>query len=242
MTVAHWEDENMSEYARTSPQHPKLDELIAVLAQLRAPGGCAWDADQTHESLVRYLTEETHELIDAIETGTREDLIEELGDVLYQVIFHSDLAAHTPEESFTIEDVAAHMTAKMIARHPHVFGDAAAKEALNIQSADDVVAVWDDLKATEKPHRSSVLDGIPQGMPALALADKLVGRAEKVGVAIPDAAPFSAEPEPSTEAELGAQLLSLVAGARATGLDPERALRTTLRDLQDHIRNVESPA
>ena len=216
--------------------NPKLDELVEVLAQLRAPGGCAWDADQTHESLVRYLTEETHELIDAIETGTRDDLIEELGDVLYQVIFHSDIAAHTPEENFTLEDVAAHMTAKMIARHPHVFGDAEAKAAMGIRTADDVVAVWDDLKATEKPHRTSVLDGIPQGMPALALADKLVGRAEKVGVQIAE----SAAPAAATEADLGAQLLAIVAAARTAGLDPERALRSTLRELQGDIRGAES--
>lgn len=239
-----WEDGDMT--APSRPPHPKLDELIAVLAQLRAPGGCAWDADQTHESLVRYLTEETHELIEAIESGTREDLIEELGDVLYQVIFHSDIAAHTPGEDFTIEDVAAHMTAKMIARHPHVFGDAAAKAAMNIQSADDVVAVWDDLKATEKPHRSSVLDGIPQGMPALALADKLVGRAEKAGVPIdqgshaaPDAAGTPATSSFTSEADFGTHLLGLVAAARAAGLDPERALRTTLRDLQSDIRDAE---
>ncbi|MBN9152194.1 MAG: MazG family protein [Micrococcales bacterium] len=222
----------------SSPPHPKLDELIAVLAQLRAPGGCAWDADQTHESLVRYLVEECYELIDAIESGDRDAMIEELGDVLYQVIFHSDLAANTPGEDFTIEDVAAHMTAKMIARHPHVFGDAAAKEAMNIQSAEDVVAVWDDLKASEKPHRSSVLDGIPQGMPALALADKLVGRAEKVGVPVPDAVEPAAA-NLATEPELGAQLLGLVVAARAAGLDPERALRTTLRDLQGDIREAE---
>ncbi|MBB5633750.1 XTP/dITP diphosphohydrolase [Cryobacterium mesophilum] len=219
--------------------HPKLDELIAVLAQLRAPGGCAWDADQTHESLVRYLVEETYELIDAIETGDRDAMLEELGDVLYQVVFHADLAAHTPGEDFTIEDVAAHMTAKMVGRHPHVFGDAAAREAMNIQSADDVVAVWDELKAHDKPDRSSVLDGIPQGMPALALADKLAGRAEKVGVAIavPDAVAASA-----TEAELGAQLLGIASTARAAGLDPERALRTALRGLQEEIRAAEAAA
>jgi len=218
--------------------HPKLDELITVLARLRAPGGCAWDADQTHESLVRYLTEETHELIEAIETGTREDLIEELGDVLYQVIFHSDIAAHTPEENFTLEDVAAHMTAKMIGRHPHVFGDDAEKASMNIQSADDVMAYWDDLKATEKPHRSSVLDGIPQGMPALALADKLVGRAEKVDVAI--GKHTDAVPAAETEDALGVQLLGIVASAREAGLDPERALRATLRDLQASIRDKEA--
>ncbi|GAA3739642.1 hypothetical protein GCM10022239_14110 [Leifsonia bigeumensis] len=217
--------------------HPKLDELIAVLAQLRAPGGCAWDADQTHESLVRYLVEECYELVDAIETGDRDAMLEELGDVLYQVVFHADLAAHTPGEDFTIEDVAAHMTAKMVGRHPHVFGDAAAREAMNIQSADDVVAVWDELKAHDKPDRSSVLDGVPQGMPALALADKLAGRAEKVGVAIavPDAVAESA-----TEAELGAHLLAIASTARAAGLDPERALRTALRTLQEEIRAAEA--
>jgi XTP/dITP diphosphohydrolase len=223
--------------------HPKLDELIAVLARLRAPGGCAWDAAQTHESLVRYLVEETYELIDAIESGDRDALLEELGDVLYQVVFHADLAAHTPGEGFDLEDVAAHMTAKMIGRHPHVFGDEAAKAAMGIRSAEDVVAVWDELKAHDKPHRSSVLDGIPQGMPALALADKLVGRAEKVGVPItvPDAVPDAA-PTPSTEAELGAQLLAIAATARAAGLDPERALRTALRSLQDDIREAEASA
>ena len=165
----------------TAAPHPKLDELIAILAQLRAPGGCAWDRDQTHASLVQYLVEETYELVEAIESGSREDLIEELGDVLYQVIFHSDIAAHTPGEEFTIEDVAAHMSQKMVGRHPHVFGDAVA------DTADDVMAIWDDLKATEKPQRTSVLDGIPQAMPALALADKLLGRAQKVGVEVPDA-------------------------------------------------------
>ncbi len=207
--------------------HPRLDELIAVLEYLRAPGGCAWDGEQTHASLVQYLVEETYELVDAIENGTRDDLIEELGDVLYQVIFHSDLAAHTPGEEFTIEDVAANMTAKMVGRHPHVFGEATAA------SPAEVVALWDVRKAVEKPHRTSVLDGIPQGMPALALADKLVGRAQKVGI----------QPERSgaalTEDELGAQLLAIVAGARANGLDSERALRTALRGLQDEIRAEE---
>src|ERR1700722_8009176 len=103
--------------------HPQLDELIAVLELLRAPGGCAWDREQTHESLVRYLIEETYELVDAIESGDRDELIEELGDVLYQVIFHSDIAVNTPGEDFSLEDVAAHMTAKMVGRHPHVAGD-----------------------------------------------------------------------------------------------------------------------
>jgi XTP/dITP diphosphohydrolase len=207
--------------------HPKLDELIAVLEYLRAPGGCAWDGEQTHESLVQYLVEESYELVDAIENGTRADLIEELGDVLYQVIFHSDLAAHTPGEEFTLEDVAANMTAKMVGRHPHVFGDATAA------TANEVVDLWEVQKSIEKSHRTSVLDGIPLGMPSLALADKLLGRAEKVGITQTDSL------STPNEEELGALLLSIVTGARAAGLDAERALRTTLRSLRQQIRDHE---
>jgi XTP/dITP diphosphohydrolase len=213
-----------------APQHPKLDELIAVLARLRAPGGCAWDAEQTHESLVTHLVEETYELVDAIEAGSRDDLLEELGDVLYQVIFHSDIASATPAEAFDIEDVAAHMTAKMISRHPHVFGDATAA------TAAEVTGLWEDVKAVEKSHRTSVLDGIPQGMPSLALADKVLGRAEKLGVIEPGSA--TAIPS-ADEDELGGLLLAIVSSARASGLDAERALRTTLRVLQDEVRAAE---
>ncbi|RZU65925.1 XTP/dITP diphosphohydrolase [Microterricola gilva] len=207
-----------------------LDELIATVAKLRGPGGCPWDAEQTHASLVQYLVEETHELVDAIEAGSREELIEELGDVLYQVILHSDIAAATDGEDFTVQDVAAALNAKLIGRHPHVFGDRVA------ETSADVVAFWDDLKAAEKPERSSVLDGIPQGMPSLALADKLLGRAQKIGL-IEDAdggIPFSSEDE------LGPMLLAIVAGAKARGLDAERALRSTLRAFQDEIREAET--
>ncbi|HRN30208.1 MAG TPA: MazG family protein [Terrimesophilobacter sp.] len=216
--------------ANTAP-HPRLDELIGVLERLRAPGGCAWDREQTHESLVRYLIEETHELVDAIESGSRDDLIEELGDVLYQVIFHADIAKHTPGESFTIEDVAARMTAKMVGRHPHVFADAVA------DTPDAVMANWETLKAEEKPHRSSTLDGVPERMPSLLLADKLVGKAAALGVetaTVPDAS------VPVTEHELGGLLLTLVTSARAQGLDAERALRSRLRQLQADIRAAET--
>ncbi|MEA9987004.1 MazG family protein [Subtercola sp. RTI3] len=209
----------------------KLDELITVTARLRAPGGCPWDAEQTHSSLVRYLIEESHELVDAIESGSREDLLEELGDVLYQVIFHADLAAHTAGESFDIQDVAAHMTAKMVGRHPHVFGDATA------ESAADVVGMWDDLKAVEKPGRTSVLDGIPLGMPSLLLADKLLGKAQKVGVldaAAPPAIAFASEDE------LGPLLLAIALSAKTQGFDAERALRNALRDLSGEIREAEA--
>ena len=227
----------MADQQAQQAQYPKLEELIAVLHRLRAPGGCAWDAEQTHESLVQYLVEETYELVDAIETGDREGLIEELGDVLYQVIFHSDIASHTPGEDFSIEEVAAAMTAKMIGRHPHVFGDDAAKAAMNVRTGDDVVAVWDELKRADKPGRTSVLDGIPQSMPALALADKLLGRAHTAGVLEKDAA--AAIPV-QNETELGALLLAIVSSAKANGLDAERALRTSLRGLQDEIRQSEA--
>ena len=208
----------------TTP-HPELDELIAVLEKLRAPGGCVWDREQTHASLVQYLVEETFELVDAIEAGDREELIEELGDVLYQVIFHADIAAEAGE--FTLEDVAAHMTAKMVGRHPHVFGDAIAS------TPDEVVATWEKVKAVEKAHRTSVLEGIPQGMPSLALADKTLGRAAKVGV-VREAAVI-----PATEQELGAELLAMVVAAKAAGLDAERALRGALRTLQEDVQKAE---
>lgn len=208
-------------------QHPRLEELIAVMHQLRAPGGCAWDRDQTHGSLVQYLVEESFELVDAIEAGDDAEMIEELGDVLYQVLFHSDIAAE--EGRFTLEDVAHHMTEKMVGRHPHVFGDVVA------ETPDAVVVNWEAIKAVEKSSRTSVLDGIPQGMPSLALADKILGRAAKVAVVV-DAAPV-----PTTEEQLGQQLLALVQGARTSGLDAERSLRSALRGLQSDIRAAEQP-
>lgn len=199
-------------------QHPRLEELIATLELLRAPGGCAWDREQTHTSLVRYLIEETYELVDAIEAGSDAELIEELGDVLYQVVFHSDIAAEAGR--FTLEDVAAHMNAKMIGRHPHVFGDVVA------ETPEAVMEFWDDLKRAEKPSRTSTLDGVPAGMPSLLLADKLLGK----GV------PVSPVGSWESEESLGAFLLATVAAARAQGFDAERALRGALRSLQVEIR------
>lgn len=208
-----------------------LDELVAVMAQLRAPGGCPWDAEQTHESLIRYLLEETYELIDAIEAGDRDEMMEELGDVLYQVLFHADIASTTAGEDFDIHDVAAHMTAKMVGRHPHVFGE------MRAETAEEVMSFWDDLKKAEKPGRESTLDGVPQAMPALLLADKLLGKADKLAVVDLDGpAPLQF----SSEDELGAILLALVASAKNQGMDAERALRTQLRGLQAEIREAEA--
>lgn len=215
----------------------KLDDLIAVAHKLRAPGGCPWDAEQTHESLTKYLLEEAYELIEALESGNREEILEELGDVLYQVIFHSDLAATgSLGEPFDLEDVAELSAKKMIGRHPHVFGNEEELEKYAATTGEDVMQNWEDHKKREKPERSSVLDGIPQGMPALALADKVMGKAEKIGLLDPDASgPFTV----TSEAELGAILLAMVSSARSAGIDPERALRGAVRELQVEIREVE---
>lgn len=215
----------------------KLESLIRTAHQLRAPGGCAWDAEQTHESLIQYLLEETFELIEAIESGSRDEVLEELGDVLYQVIFHSDLASTgTLGEPFDIEDVAEFMEQKMRSRHPHVFGSEEEQEKFAAQTGDQVMANWDQHKKREKPLRTSITDGIPGDMPALARANKLIGKAEKSGILSPLSQP--AIPM-SNEAELGQLLLAIVSSARSLKLDPERALRSAVRQLEQEIREQE---
>ena len=214
-----------------------LDDLLATAHQLRAPGGCPWDAEQTHASLVQYLVEECYELVDAIESGSREEILEELGDVLYQVVFHSDLAASgSLGEPFDIQDVAAKMRDKMVSRHPHVFGDAEELTKFAAQTGDEVMLNWDNHKKREKPERSSVLDGIASGMPALALANKVLGKAEKIGLL---EAGVGGPIQVADESELGGLLLAIVTSARAKGLDAERALRFAVRDLMDDIRKAE---
>lgn len=214
-----------------------LEDLIATAHKLRAPGGCPWDAEQTHASLVQYLIEECYELVDAIEGGKREEILEELGDVLYQVVFHSDLASSgSLGEPFDIQDVAAKMREKMVSRHPHVFGDADELAKFAASTGDEVMQNWDDHKKREKPERESVLDGIAGGMPALALANKVLGKAEKIGLLEAGVAgPLQVEDED----QLGGLLLAIVTSARANGLDSERALRVAVRDLMDDIRKAE---
>ena len=215
----------------------KLKSLIETAHLLRTPGGCAWDAEQDHRSLVQYLLEETHELIDALENGTRDEVLEELGDVLYQVIFHSDLASEgSLGEPFDIEDVAEFMEQKMRSRHPHVFGSEEELKKFAAETGEDVMANWENHKKKEKPGRTSVLDGIPQTMPSLALSSKVLGKAEKAGI-------LEGLDEPivpmESEADLGKLLLAIVASARSVGLDPERALREATRELQAEIRSQE---
>nr|WP_286279237.1 MazG family protein [Naasia aerilata] len=197
------------------------------MRRLRAE--CAWDREQTHRSLVPYLLEESAELVDAIEADDVEGLREELGDVLYQVVFHADIAA--AEEGFDLDDVAAATAEKMRRRHPHVFGDSTAA------TPEEIEQQWREVKAQEKSSRTSILDGIPTGLSALARADKVLGRAQHAGVVAADAVP----PAPfETEDELGPLLLALVLAARGRGLDAERALRTTLRGLEAEIRAGET--
>lgn len=200
----------------TDPRHPELDALIEVMATLRGPDGCAWDREQTHQSLLKYLIEESHEFIDAVESGDRDHMREELGDVLYQVLFHADLAAAHPDRPFTIDDVARVAREKMVGRHPHVFGDVTA------DTSAEVVANWEKWKAAEKPDRESPFDGLPKGLPALALADKVIGKLSSK--------PHATDLPPDVTAEdLGEILFGLVAAAKERGLDAESALRSAVR-------------
>ncbi len=206
------------------------DPLRAAADTMRAVRErCVWSQRITHRDLVPYLIEESHEVIDAVEAGTRGDLREELGDLLWQVLFHAAIAAQDPDDPFDIDDVAATLTEKMVRRHPHVFGDAVAT------TPEEVLVHWNAAKAAEKRSRASVLDGIPRGMPALALAQKMVGRARGAGV--PDASGSTAV---TSEAELGDALLALAAVAGANGWDAERALRERLRVLEHDVREAES--
>ena len=186
-----------------------LLELLEVMRQLRVE--CAWKAGQTHRSLARYLLEETHETLEAIDTGDAEHLREELGDLLLQVYFHAVIAEETGE--FTLDDVAADITAKMYRRNPHVFGTGEGG------TPEEINEVWESIKRAEK-QRTSVTDGLPPGLPALLYADKVIDRLEREGRAVTPAG-----------GDLGDRLLALVAEARELGVDPEQELRDAVRRL-----------
>jgi len=230
-----------------------LLELMAVMARLRRE--CPWDAQQTHESLAPHLLEESYEAIDALESGDPDAVREELGDVLLQVYFHAEVASErTDGTGYTVDDVAEGIAAKLIRRHPHVFSD------VSVSGADEVKLNWDAIKAAERQAKSgapgSVLDGVPFGQPALALAAQLQRRAERAGVpaglAVFDAPgeTAGAEGEAGTDgadgaaapSELGAELFALVARARAAGLDPELELRAAARAYRDRVLAWEKQA
>ena len=196
------------------PPGGRLLDAVAAMDALRSPGGCPWDAKQTHESLTKYLLEEAHETVEAIETGPTEHLIEELGDVLLQVLFHSRIGEEA-ENPWDIDDVAAGLVAKLVRRHPHVFADGSA------QTPEEVEAAWEQIKAAEKPERGAddLLAGIPVSLSSLLIAQKVLDRAARRGV---DVTPGD---------DLGGALLALVARARAAGVSADAALRDALRSL-----------
>ncbi|MCW2494839.1 MazG family protein [Jatrophihabitans sp.] len=195
----------------------ELERAVEVMDQLRSPGGCPWDAEQTHRSLARYLLEETYEVLEAIETDDLALLREELGDLLLQVLFHARLAEEAAEP-FTIEDVAADLSAKLIRRHPHVFADAAVTDTASLNET------WERQKVLEK-GRTSAVDGVPLAQPSLALAAKLVSRARRAELPV----------ELTAEDEFGARLLALVGEAVTAGVDPEGALRRATLGYRDAI-------
>jgi XTP/dITP diphosphohydrolase len=206
----------------------QLLRLVEVMDRLRSPGGCPWDAEQTHQSLIKYLLEESYEFIDAIETNDRAGMREELGDVLLQVYFHSRIAQDHPTDPFTIDDVAGAIADKLISRHPHVF------ENLEVSGTDEIIENWEAIKAREK-GRTSPVDGIAMSQPALPLVAKILYRAEKFGVEVDvDDYPTTVK---ATEESVGAALASVIAWAQENGIDPENALRAKAREM---IRAIES--
>jgi XTP/dITP diphosphohydrolase len=202
--------------------HPQLARLIEVMATLRQQ--CPWDAEQTHESLVQYLIEETAETIEAVETGDEDHLREELGDLLLQVIFHAEIAAER-DDGFTIDDIAAGIADKLIARHPYVFA--------TDETPADLHFSWEQRKAAEK-GRTSVLEGIPDQLSSLARASKIVSRVRSRRVAV------DLSSEPIDKDDLGAQVLALVARGQASGIDPDQAVRAALRGLEARVRVSEA--
>jgi XTP/dITP diphosphohydrolase len=219
-------------YGSWDPPGARLLDVVAVMDRLRSPGGCPWDAEQTHESLAHYLLEEAYEAYDEMVRGDLAALREELGDVLLQVAFHARLAEELPEEErWSIDEVAGDLVEKLVRRHPHVFADVA------VDGAEHVAANWEEIKKTEKARQSS-MDGVALSQPALALAAKLLSRAGRAGAAapLPDA---PADPT-RDEAALGTALIRLVAAAGEAGLDAEGALRQAALAYADTVRAIES--
>ena len=200
------------------PPGARLLDVVAVMDRLRSPGGCPWDAEQTHASLKPYLLEEAYEAYEALEEGDPVALREELGDVLLQVAFHARLAQEAAEP-WSIDDVAGDLVDKLVRRHPHVFAGA---------DADDLEGSWEALKAAEK-GRSSVTEGVPLSQPALSLAAKLQKRAGRLGAPVP----------PGGDS-LGGVLWDAVVHCRAAGLDPEVELRAVARGFRDRLAAAEA--
>lgn len=220
----------------TDPAGSRFIDLVALMDRLRSPGGCPWDAKQTHASLVEYLIEEAYEAVEAIEVQDRVGLREELGDLLLQVVFHARIAQEEVDDPWDIDEVAQGIIDKLIRRHPHVFADA--------QSGSDaeLEATWHALKAKEK-GRASVTDGIPTSLPALLLAGKVLNRtvayADEIGPSPWHQAAMDALDGVTDEAALGEVLLAMVAIAREQGWDAEAAMRSAVRNRIQQVRRIE---
>lgn len=212
-------------------RRPAILDLIEIMARLRSPTGCPWDREQNHRTLRFHAVEEVYELMDAIEAGDDHEMLEELGDLLLQVIFHCQLAAE--REAFDFEQVARHLSDKLIRRHPHVFGDSKAR------SVDAVWAQWEKIKKQEKEGtrhaRTSALDGIPKHLPALMRAEKLVKRARKARLISEGA---RQDPERSRSA-IARQLFQLAEAAQRRGWSAEELLRTELQRRERQLRKEE---
>ena len=209
---------------------PAIKDLLAVMARLRAPGGCPWDREQDHMSLRWHAVEEVYELLDAIEARDDHEMEEELGDLLLQVVFHCQLARE--RGAFDFEKVARHITDKLIRRHPHVFGK------LKVKDVDQVWANWEKIKRAEKHGtrhaRPSALDGIPKRMPALLRAAKLVKKAQKAKLM-----PALLWRPPVTKRQLAERLFVMTRVAQERGWSAEELLRSEIKRRERALRSAE---
>lgn len=223
------------------PEAERITQLLKVMDKLLAPDGCPWDREQTHQSLSRYLLEETYEVLEAIQMGNMSELKEELGDVLLQVVFHAALAKR--EGYFTFEDVTETVTKKMINRHPHVFSD------MDLATSEDVLSHWEGFK--KKEGKKYLLDGIPRKLPALLRAEKMQSKASRVGFDWPNINGALeklieetnelayANDEKELEAEMGDVFFALVNIARIKGIDPEAALQKSNDKFLNRFKYIE---
>ena len=214
----------------TSP----VEQLVQVMDQLRSPGGCPWDAEQTHESLARYLLEETYEALEAMDQGDLGSLREELGDLLLQVVFHARIAQES-DPTFSLDTIAQGVVDKLVRRHPHVFTD------LVVTSNEELETNWAKIKEEEK-QRESVTDGVPQAMPALQLATQLIYRARKSGVVAGDSKVKESLRDVIGEVnqeQIAALLVATVELAREADIDAESVLRAEMMRYRSRVRESE---
>ncbi len=210
----------------------ELIRLREVMDKLRSPGGCPWDAEQDHTSLLKYLLEESYEFIESVENNDRDAMQEELGDLLLQVYFHSRMAEEDAKQPFNIEDVAKSVADKLIRRHPHVFAGEV------VDSSADVLENWERQKAAEK-GRTSAIDGVPLAQPALPLATKVLYRLKKLNYDLSVSEPIKLKDDVDQD-QFGQILLGLITQAVDKGLDPEAALRQATKELIVQIQEHET--